>query len=250
MATRQPTASSARKAVTKARPLPTTAKARAQAAPRIVKKAARRPVRSSPLGEAGSAARDGVVRSLQGLVSIEAEVAALVRKAIVDGLNVSQSTAKGLVGVVRDVVSGAIQATEQNGSSLAVSIKGLARGVVMGVHDARADVVKAASETVKLVVKHAGRVGADVELVVRRAMDGITEAVTETGGNVTQTAKAVAAGALRAARKVGSLAERSVAHSLERLAVGLGKVGVVKPAPTRRTPVRTVRPRVREARPA
>lgn len=157
------------------------------------------------LGSAGLATQDGMERSLKHLLSIEAEVGELVRQAVRRNLDPKAGAAgvKQLITVVRDVVAGAIQATERAGTGLSVSIKGVARGVAMGAHDVRSDICKAASETVRLAVRHGSKVRADVDLVVRRALDGIVEAVSETGGDVAQVAKTVAAEARRAARRAG-----------------------------------------------
>lgn len=226
MASKRPAVAAKRTARTATKTQPATPVTSGRRSPRVSKTVAlRAPQRRPPLGDAGASVKQGVARSLQGLLSIETEIAHLVAHSVGQALHAGQATAKDLVAVVRDVVAGAIQATEQTGNGLAVSVKGIARGVVMGVHGARADVNKAASEVVKLAVKHAGKVGADVHLIVRHAIDGIVEAATESGDNVARIAESAAAAALRAARKVVHVTTRTVTRSLNQIADGVARIG-------------------------
>ena len=138
----------------------TAAKKRATARAPRSSLAAKRPVRAAVLGSAGSAVKQGIEVSMKGLEKIEVEIAKLVRRAVADTLRTGGSIAKDLTSVVHDVVGGAIQATEQAGTGLAVSIKGVARGAVAGVHDVQGNVAKAAAEIVKTAMKQAHKVGA------------------------------------------------------------------------------------------
>ena len=143
---------------------------RAAAAPRVAKSATvRQAGRARPVGEAAAEVREGVARSLKGLMAVEAEIATLVRRTVANGLPDGAATTKELVTLVREVVAGAIEGTEKAGTELVVSIKGIAKGVTMGVNDIRADLGKAAAETVRLAVKHAGRLRTDVAAVAERA---------------------------------------------------------------------------------
>ena len=117
---------------------------------------------------------------MKGLEKIEVEIAQLVRRTVADSLRAGGSIAKEVTAGVRDVVSGAIQATENAGTELAV--KGVARGAVAGVHDVQGNVAKAAAEIVKTAMRQAHKVGADVAVVAGRAVGGIVEGVKESGG--------------------------------------------------------------------
>jgi len=122
---------------------------------------------------------------------------------------------------------------------IAVSIKGVARGAVAGVHDVQGNVAKAAAEIVKTAMRQAHRVGADVAVVARRAVDGIVEGVKETGGNVAESTKGAVKGAVQVGAEIGKLAADAVRQVVAGVAEGMGEI-----AKTRST---TPRPVVRTA---
>lgn len=204
---------------------------RAATAPRVAKSApVRRAGRATPVGEAAAEVREGVARSLKGLMAVEAEIATLVRKTVANGLPDGAATSKELLALVREVVAGAIEGTEKAGTELVVSIKGIAKGVTMGVNDIRADLGKAAAETVRLAVKHAGRLRTDVAAVAERALEGIASAIDEVGGNAAALSKRVSRGAFAVSRKLGKLSTDTVTKILQRLTDDLEQISV--PAPT------------------
>jgi hypothetical protein len=138
------------------------------------------------------------------------------------------------------VLAGAVQAAQTAGSELTVSIKGAARGTVAGVHDARGNVARAASEIVKTSIKEGNRVGAEVGAVARCALEGIAEGVGEGDATV---AKVSARDALAAAREIGALATQAVQQVLRGTAEGIDEV--VKP---HRATKRSSSARLRDAR--
>ncbi|WP_372525999.1 hypothetical protein, partial [Piscinibacter sp.] len=81
--------------------------------------------------------------------------------------------------------------------------------------------------------KHANKVGADVGAVARRAMDGIVEAVTETGENVTAVTRTAVKGAIQAANKMDNVAVRTVRKVLTGISAGLDKIIGTMPVPPR-----------------
>jgi hypothetical protein len=125
------------------------------------------------------------------------------------------------VNVTREVVGGAVAATEEVGIGLILSAKSVAKGVVLGVGDVGGDVVDVARVTVKALVIGASDVGADAAAVARGAVDGVVEAVSEAGGNVGRAATAATEGALNAAGRVGSAAVTAVRDTLVLAATGI-----------------------------
>lgn len=172
--------------------------------------ARKRVTRPTSLGGAGTAVQQGVKVSMKGLEKIELEIAQLVRRTVADTLRTGGAVAKQLTGVLRDVIGGAMQATEQAGTELAVSIKGVARGAVAGVHDVKGNVAKAAAEIVKAAMRQAHKMRADVAVVARSALDGIVRGVEESGGNAAESTRAAAVSAARTAAAIGDLAEEAV----------------------------------------
>lgn len=122
------------------------------------------------------------------------------------------------------MLAGAVQAAETAGSELTVSIKGAARGTVGGVHDARGNVARAASEIVKTAIKQGNRVGAEVGAVARSALEGIAEGVSEAGEGAAIVAKVAARDAPVTAREIGTLATQAVQQVLRGTAEGIGEV--------------------------
>ena len=142
------------------------------------------------LGKAGTAVKEGVIRSLKGLNEIEADIVSLVRNTVADSLKLTADVANLSLGLTTEIIKGAIKATEEVGTGLILSTKSVTKGVIMGVGDVGGDVVAVASQTVKGAVKGASEVGADVSLVARRAVDGALEAGKEMGANMEDIATA------------------------------------------------------------
>jgi len=122
------------------------------------------------------------------------------------------------------VVAGAVQAAETAGNELTVSIKGAARGTIAGVHDARGNVSRAASEIIKTSIKQGNRVGAEIGAVARSALEGIAEGLAEAGEGAATVAKVAARDALAAARDIGTLATQAVQQVLRGTAEGIDEV--------------------------
>lgn len=179
---------------------------------------------------AGHAVREGIVGSLSGLSTIEADIAMLVRKTVSDTLRTGGSAAGELVGVVQHVVTGAIEATEQVGTGLTMSTRSVAKGIVMGVHDVGGDVVTASFETLRSIIKHAAAAGADIGVVARQSVDGVIEATAETGGNIAEVGRKAIEGAIEEAGNVGNMAVRTVKDVLIGIAASLGEtIGAALP---------------------
>ncbi|HEX7643188.1 MAG TPA: hypothetical protein VF472_13365 [Burkholderiaceae bacterium] len=153
---------------------------------------------------------DGIVDMLSGLTTIETDITSLARKTVSDTLRTGGLAAGELVGIVNHVVLGTVSAAEQVGTGLTLSIKGVAKGIVMGVHDVNGDVIDASAETIRSVIHHGAAVGADVGLIARHAVDGVIEAVAEMGGDVAHVAKKAIESAIEEAGNIGKLAIRTV----------------------------------------
>jgi phage-related protein len=170
--------------------------------------------------EVGQSLKNGIVRSLSGINTIETDIVALVRKTVSETMRAEGAAAGELVNVVHHVVMGAIHAAEQVGSGMTTSIRNVAKGIVMGVHDVGGDVISASTETMRSVIKHAATVGADVGTVAKHAMDGTLEATSDIGGNVAHVGKNLIEGAIKEAGKISELTMKTVKEVLSSVAAG------------------------------
>ncbi len=182
------------------------------------------------IGKAGMAVKEGIVGSLKGINEIEAEIVSLVRTTVSNALRTIGVAAHEGITVAKDVMKGAIQATEEVGTGLTLSTKSVAKGIVMGVSDVGGDVVAVATTTVERAVKGAAEIGADVSVIARRAVDGVIEATREVGGNVEQVAKTSVEGAIEAAGSIGNTAVRAVTDVLVGIVGGSERGGLRRPA--------------------
>ena len=215
------TASRTRKAPGQRKSAPTALRtARSPQAPSKTRRAARAP----SLGHAGRAIRQGAGHTLKQLQAIEVEIAQLARRTVSVALAAAGGTTRQLAAVVRDVIAGAVQAAESAGSELTLSIKGAARGTIAGVHDARGNVERAASEIVKTSIKQGDRMGAEIGAVARSALDGIAQGVAEVGQSAAAIAKVSAREAIATARDMGTLATLAVQQVVRGTAAGIDEV--------------------------
>lgn len=162
------------------------------------------------LDRAGTKLKEGIINSLRGLNSIETEIASLVRITVSDTLKTAHSAGLQGVAVTKDIVTAAISASEEIGGGLAVSSKGVAKGIVMGVSDVGGDIIEAAKQTVQAAVTGAAEVGADSAMAGKKAADGVIEATKEVGGNVEEAAKAAVTGAIHAAAAISGTAVQAL----------------------------------------
>jgi hypothetical protein len=172
---------------------------------------------------AADTVKEGIVKSLSGLDTIEADITILVRKTVSDALGAGAAAGGDMINVVHYVVMGAIDASEQVGTGLTMSTKSVAKGIVMGVHDVGGDVITASFETMRSLIRHAATIGADVGTVTRNAIDGVIEATVETGGNVTQVGKKAIEGAIEEAASVSNMAVKAVRDVLIGVAGSVGQ---------------------------
>jgi hypothetical protein len=93
------------------------------------------------IGKAGLAVKRGVIRSLNGIDEIEAEIVSLVRTIVSDALHATSFVEGESVGIIKDIVTGSIQAAEEFDAGLILSIKGVVKGIVMGASDVDGDLV-------------------------------------------------------------------------------------------------------------
>lgn len=176
------------------------------------------------IGRAGSAVKVGVIRSLHGIYEIETEIVYLVRHTVADSLKTAGSLTAEAGSITKDVVTGAIRATEEVGTGLILSTKSVVKGALIGVNDIGGDVLSVIDPTVKSAVKTASEIGGDVAMVARRAVEGIIEATREVGGNANEAAKIAVTGALDAARSISRTAARSVKDILVGVVEGISDV--------------------------
>ena len=96
------------------------------------------------LGRAGTAVKEGVVRSLKGLNEIEADIVSVVRSTVVDSLKLTADVTGMTLDMTSEVFKGAIKATEEVGTGLILSTKSVTKGIIMGVGDMGGDVMAVA----------------------------------------------------------------------------------------------------------
>jgi hypothetical protein len=133
--------------------------------------------------------------------------------------------------VIRDVVAGAVQASEQAGTSLAASARSIAKGIMLGVNEVGGNIAAAATETVRTVVKHATAVGTDVSAIARNTVAGVVDATIETGRDVTHIAATSVKDAIKASGRIGSRTARRVENILAGVVRGAKEAVNVAPAP-------------------
>lgn len=179
---------------------------------------------------AGHAVQQGVAASLSALETVEMQIAALARKAIVDTLDVSGGAAAGLTAVIEQVARGALAASEQVGTGMALSVRGVAKGIVAGVHDVGGDIVLAAFDTMRALIQVGATLGADLGIVARQAVGGILDAVAETGGDAGRIGTRAAEGAITAAGGISKMAVGTVRDVLVGIVGGVGQtIGAALP---------------------
>src|SRR5208283_4107488 len=83
------------------------------------------------LGRAGTAVKEGIVRSLKGLNEIEAAIVSLVRNTVADTLKLTADVAGMSIDLSAEVIKGAIKATEEVGAGLVLSTKSVTKGMIM-----------------------------------------------------------------------------------------------------------------------
>lgn len=81
------------------------------------------------LEHAADAIRKGIVTSLSSLDTIESDIVDLVRKTVSDTLRTGAAAGTDSVHVVSHVVMAAIEAAEQVGTGLTLSIKSVAKEI-------------------------------------------------------------------------------------------------------------------------
>jgi hypothetical protein len=79
------------------------------------------------LGRAGTAVKEGVVRSLKGLNEIEAAIVNLVRNTVADALKLTADVTGMSINLSAEVIKGTIKATEEVGTGLVLSTKGVTK---------------------------------------------------------------------------------------------------------------------------
>lgn len=131
------------------------------------------------------------------------DVSGMVRKKVFSALQGKGVKPDGVKQVIKDMTAGALGAAEEIEIGLAATSRKVARGVIMGTHDAGADTTLAAGYAVKYAIRQAALLKGDVGQVAIATFDGAVEAVQEMGGDLETTARAVIAGAIESASAIG-----------------------------------------------
>jgi hypothetical protein len=131
------------------------------------------------------------------------DVSSMVRKRVASALNQKGVDSCEVRQVIKDLIEGALEAVEEIGIGLATTSRKIARGIILGTHDAGGNTIYAAGYSIKCAIKEASSYKADIGQVAIATSDGVIEAVQEIGGNVEITARALIAGAIESASVLG-----------------------------------------------
>ena len=138
-------------------------------------------VREIVMNRVGAMVRDGLVGSLKGIGEIEAELVSLVRHTVAKQLRHPGSTSADKGEVLPVIVANALRAIPEGDTGITFSLKSVVKGTVLGVSDVCGDVQAAMYQIVAVAVAEAAKIGADVAVVTSQAIQGIMEALNETG---------------------------------------------------------------------
>jgi hypothetical protein len=166
---------------------------------------------------AGIRIKGAMLTSLKAVDEVEAEIVSLTRNTVAKALREVEPASETLA-VVRCVITGATTAAEQVGSGLTLSAAPIAKGILLGVQDTGGELSGAAAEIARALIKAANTVREDPGLMVRHAIEGITEAAVELGGNSRPVAAKAVFAALEAAQTLGSERLKSVERMLSGVA--------------------------------
>jgi len=155
-----------------------------------------------------------IVDRLSGISTIESDIAGLVRKTVSDTLRMEGQSAEELSRVVNHAVLNTIRAAEHMGYGMSMSIRSVAKGIIMGVHDVNGDITEASSQTIRSVIRHGAALGSDIGLITRHAVDGMIEGTLHTGGDIASAGKNALEGAIEEASKISRLAVSTVRQAL------------------------------------
>jgi hypothetical protein len=140
------------------------------------------PITEPPLSRTGLSVQDGVARSLKAINEIEAEIVSLVRRTVARNLATSGATSSARVTVIRNLITGALQAAEPFSTGIICGLKSVVKGIILGGTDVTGDFSTIATIVLESVVTGAADTGRDVALATSRARAGIREACHELGG--------------------------------------------------------------------
>jgi hypothetical protein len=152
-------------------------------------------VREIAMSRVGVMVRDSLVSSLKGIGEIEAEIVSRVRHRVAKHLRNVGLTSAEKSNVLHVIMTNVLRAALESDTGVAFSLKSVVKGMVLGVTDACGD-VQAASHIVALAAAEATKIGADVVVVTRQAVQGVMEASNETGRHTESLTQLTLAGAL------------------------------------------------------
>lgn len=121
------------------------------------------------------------------------------RIAVAGRLKATGLVPREAVLVTRYVVNTTIAGTDRFGGGLLVTIKSLAKGILLGIHDVAGDLPYAAGQIAAGAARKAAELDIDMAAAVERAIAGIAEAGWEIGENVEVLVERAANGSLEEA---------------------------------------------------
>jgi hypothetical protein len=120
---------------------------------------------------------------LKALKEVEAEIVSFVRTAVSRTLRAAGDPHAAAPGIVHHVMTSAILASDEAGAGLLIGAKNTAKGLVLGVQDVGGDAAAAAKEAARASVAATETIGVDTGMVVHSIIEGVAEAIIETGAN-------------------------------------------------------------------
>ncbi len=131
------------------------------------------------------------------------DVSGLVRKNVSSVLADKGGESDEVKQVVKEMTEEVLGAAEEVGIGLATTSRKVARGIIMGAHDAGGDTALAAGYAIKYAIRQASVLKGDIGQIAIATFDGVVDAVREVGGNLETATRAVIAGAIESATAIG-----------------------------------------------
>jgi len=143
--------------------------------------------------------RQDLIKTITRGSHIQGTIINLVRSNVYSTLREEGAIRGDFSILMSNVLKSGIGAAETAGLGLAHTSRNIAKGIIMGVHDAGGNIVAAAEHTFRCAVNEALFVRGDVAQIARATSDGVIEATREIGGNLEEVAKTLVTGAIQSA---------------------------------------------------
>jgi len=118
---------------------------------------------------------------LKALKELEAEIVSFVRSAVARALRAGDGVSAE--GVVQRMMASALVAADDAGAGLLIGAKNTAKGLILGIQDTGGDATAAALTCARASAAASQATGADARDVMDSVVDGVAEAMVESGAS-------------------------------------------------------------------